>query len=141
MNAAFGPVRFFSIDGAHDLEHVRNDRDVAVATLHEKGIIAFDDYCSPEWPDVTLAIFELLADESEAGFDILAVSRKKAYVCRKRYVDDYAEAIRSAPVFANGLVRSASFKGRRVPFAYESYGAIVKQKLNDQLGRGVFSAL
>ncbi len=141
LKQQFGPARFFSIDGAHDLEHIRNDRDVAVSVLHDEGVIAFDDYCSPEWPDVTLAIFDLIDDSDPNGFDICAVSRKKAYVCRKPYVERYGDIVRQAPSFSGDMVRFANFKGRQIPFVDESYAMIVKQKLNDKLGRGVFSVL
>lgn len=72
------------IDGAHDLESVRIDRDKAMTRLYPTGLLAFHDYRTHSgefdgrWdPGVTQAVHELIADGGEIleRYDTLAIVR------------------------------------------------------------------
>ncbi|NNU79392.1 class I SAM-dependent methyltransferase [Halovulum dunhuangense] len=90
--ARIGRVRMFSIDGGHGLAHVRADADLAAATLSPEGVIVFDDFCNPEWPEVTAAILDFL----RANWDRLrpfAVSQKKLYIAHTGIGAEYGAAL------------------------------------------------
>ena len=60
-----GPIRFFSIDGGHNYENVKNDLVLAKGTLHEAGIIAVDDFLNRDWPEVTFATYDFIKETNE----------------------------------------------------------------------------
>ena len=98
-----GPVRFFSIDGSHYVDDVRHDIALADRTLAEHGVIAFDDFCNYEFPDVTAATLEFLRDRA-GDYAAIAATPKKLYVARTAHAERYAEAIRkSAPLRRLGI--------------------------------------
>ncbi len=68
-----GPARFFSIDGGHWKAIVRNDLRLAENTLADDGVIALDDYCRAQWPEVT-AGHSLWQEETESDIRPFAVS-------------------------------------------------------------------
>lgn len=140
IKRTFAPIRFFSIDGGHYIEHIRTDSAVATEALHEGGIIAFDDFCNPQWPEVTYGIYEFL-DRHDDAYQMFAVSRKKAYIARAEYVEEYAEAVRKSPSLQSARLENVRFKGREIPFVNESYATILKQKANDVLGRSMLRVM
>lgn len=94
--AKTGPVRFFSIDGGHYLGEVLHDAKLAEDTITDYGVMCFDDFCNPEWPEVTLAIFDFL--RTKAGdFTPFLISQKKLFVCKRQYRDFYRQLIECAP--------------------------------------------
>jgi hypothetical protein len=86
-----GPVRFFSVDGGHWNSIVQNDLRLAEKTLAKDGVIALDDYCRAEWPDVT-AGYTLWREKTEADIIPFAAGSNKLFLCRK----DFAAAYRAA---------------------------------------------
>lgn len=92
---AVGPVRFFSIDGGHMLEHVRHDAALASAVLTEHGVLAFDDFCNPEWPETSLGVFDFLRDR-QGEFAPFAITKAKLYVCRPDWHPQYLTIIKSS---------------------------------------------
>lgn len=93
--AKTGPVRFFSIDGGHELNYVLHDANLAADAIADHGVICFDDFCNPEWPEVSLAIFDFL--RTKAGdFAPFLISQKKLFVCRRQYRDFYRQLIEEA---------------------------------------------
>ena len=89
---AAGPVRFFSIDGGHWAEIVRNDLRLAEATLGECGVIALDDFLRAEWPDVSTGYFEWLRERSTPIVP-LAIGLNKLYLCNERYRPLYRKVL------------------------------------------------
>ncbi|HET7881733.1 MAG TPA: class I SAM-dependent methyltransferase [Acetobacteraceae bacterium] len=85
---AVGPVRFFSIDGGHMIEHIRNDVALATAVLAPHGIIAFDDFCSPEWPETMVGVVDFLRGANGA-YVPFAITQSKLYVCRTEFHTRY----------------------------------------------------
>ena len=76
-----GPVRFFHIDGGHEYEHLQNDAMLAASTLDQRGVIVFDDFMNPQYPDLTVAVIDFLRGRPE--FVPFALTKSKLYVCRK----------------------------------------------------------
>ena len=77
-----GPVRFFSVDGGHWKSIVQNDLRLAERCLSPDGVLALDDYCRAEWPDVT-AGYALWQQETASDIIPFAVGSNKLFLCRK----------------------------------------------------------
>lgn len=89
-----GNVRFFHIDGGHYRCHVANDSALALASLSDDGVICFDDFCNPEWPEVTAQVVEFLNQQS--SFQPFVGTAQKLYLCRAPYVDKYKRMIQDS---------------------------------------------
>ncbi len=87
-----GPVRFFSVDGGHWSAIVQNDLRLAESTLGPDGVIALDDYCRAEWPDVTTG-YTLWQEKTESDLVPFAVGSNKLYLCRSASVPAYRAAL------------------------------------------------
>jgi hypothetical protein len=85
-----GPLRFFSIDGGHSLPDVLSDAELAANTISEFGVICFDDFCNPEFPEVTLGAFDFFR-KHDWRFVPFAISQKKLYACKTPYKAFYTE--------------------------------------------------
>ncbi|WP_112321016.1 class I SAM-dependent methyltransferase [Oceanibium sediminis] len=112
--ARTGPVRLFSVDGGHRLAHVKNDADLAHDCLSGEGVIVFDDFFNPEWPEVSAAVIDFLRS-SRGALRPFAVSQKKLYVARARHCAEYSAAMDRAP----GLRRMG-----RVPVSFFGHDAL-----------------
>lgn len=55
------PVRVFSVDGGHTVQHVINDMLVAQDVLAPRGTVMLDDFMGPLWPSVTEGFFQYMA--------------------------------------------------------------------------------
>jgi|RhiMethySRZTD1v2_1073278.scaffolds.fasta_scaffold210322_2 hypothetical protein len=102
IRARVGTCRFFHIDGGHEWKHVVNDAQLALDTMADYGVIAFDDFYNPEWPDVTVAVMDLLA--SRPDLKPFAITNRKLYVAKADYVDAYRNWVCSS-VFTTGIPR------------------------------------
>lgn len=131
----FGPFGLLHIDGNHRKTHVVGDADLAAKLLDPAGIVVFDDFCEPMWPEVTEGVYDFL--HRHGDFAIFAISRKKAYIARADHADRYADVIRGEPRLARARLAEIGLGDRKVPFVSESFGALVMQRLNDRLGRGL----
>jgi Methyltransferase domain len=89
---AVGAVRFFSIDGGHHLEVVRNDLALAEQTLAQHGVIALDDFHRPEWPEVSAGYFAWYAARSRPIVPF-AIGLNKLYLCHEHQVSRYQEVL------------------------------------------------
>jgi hypothetical protein len=89
-----GSVRFFSVDGGHWESIVQNDLRLAEKTLARDGVIALDDYCRAEWPDVT-AGYTLWREGSESDIVPFAAGSNKLFLCRKEFAAAYRAALRT----------------------------------------------
>lgn len=99
-----GPVRFFSIDGGHWSSIVQNDLRLAEATLAAGGVIALDDYCRAEWPDVTYG-YSLWQAATESDIIPFAIGSNKLFLCRKAYAQHYQQALKT-PFLKHYLAKS-----------------------------------
>lgn len=110
--AQVGPVRFFSVDGGHWKSIVQNDLILAENTLSAEGVIALDDYCRAEWPDVTYG-YSLWQNDTKSDIVPFAAGSNKLYLCRKEYVQKYRAALK------NPLLRQYFTK------SYHTDGAVI----------------
>jgi len=99
-----GPVRFFSVDGGHWNSIVQNDLRLAEKTLARDGIIALDDYCRAEWPDVT-AGYTLWREKTESDIIPFAAGSNKLFLCRKDFAAAYRAALKT-PFLAHYFSKS-----------------------------------
>lgn len=111
---AVGKIRFFSIDGGHWLEIVKNDLRLAEMCLSEYGIIALDDFYRAEWPDVTAAYFQWRA---ERNLDIIpfAIGFNKLFLCTRKWQDFYRTAVIGDPITRHFYVKNTSLEGDSLP--------------------------
>ncbi len=89
-----GPVRFFSVDGGHWRSIVENDLGLAERTLAERGVIALDDYCRAEWPEVTHG-YAMWQQATNSGIVPFASGSNKLYLCRKEHAEAYRAALKT----------------------------------------------
>lgn len=89
-----GPVRFFSVDGGHWKSIVQNDLLLAEKTLAPGGVIALDDYCRAEWPDVTYG-YSLWQEDTTSDIIPFAAGSNKLFLCRTDYAPAYRAALRT----------------------------------------------
>lgn len=114
-----GKIRFFSIDGGHDVEHVINDCAIADSCLQEHGIVAFDDFFNVEFPGVSEAVIAML----KAGkYDLtpFCITRNKLYVCRTKYHDFYRNIILNFRFWAGVERKEVVFLERGVIWCHQS---------------------
>jgi len=72
------PHRLFHIDGGHLCEEALTDLRLGAAVLHDQGAIIVDDPFRADWPGVTEAILDFLAERPEfrpmiVGFNKLVI--------------------------------------------------------------------
>ena len=101
-----GPVRLFSVDGGHELHHVHNDARVARDALAETGVIAFDDFMNPQYPDVSVGVIDFLRGDG-ADLRPFCITKAKLYVCPAAVHADYVDAVKTGAYWAG--VRRESF--------------------------------
>jgi predicted O-methyltransferase YrrM len=87
-----GQARYFSVDGGHWKKIVRNDLCLAEKTLVAGGVIALDDYCRADWPEVT-AGYSLWQEQTISGIVPFAIGSNKLYLCHREYASKYRETL------------------------------------------------
>lgn len=119
-----GPVRFFHVDGGHREFHIKSDAKLAALSIDDAGVIAFDDFSNPEWPEVCLGVLDFLRS-TDFGLIPFAITNDKLYVCRARHRQKYVDA----------LVSSDWLKGYRFGWAdlLGSKMVFVRQDMSDRL--------
>lgn len=94
IRQAVGTVRYFSVDGGHWKSIVENDLELAENTVGNDGVIALDDYCRAEWPDVSAGYISWQQDTT-SRFVPFAIGSNKLYLCHEDRVAAYREALRT----------------------------------------------
>jgi len=94
IKSEVGNVRFFSIDGGHWKKIVTNDLVLAEKSLAEWGVIALDDYCRADWPDVTAGLVSWL-DRTTSGIVPFAIGSNKIYLCHRDHHGAYRAALKT----------------------------------------------
>ena len=90
-----GPVRFFHVDGGHREFHIKSDAKLAASSINDAGVIAFDDFSNPEWPEVCLGVLDFLRS-TEFGLAPFAITKDKIYVCQAGHRQKYVDALVSS---------------------------------------------
>jgi hypothetical protein len=77
----FGRCRWVHIDGDHKGATVKNDLELAVKLIQEKGVICVDDFFNFRYPQITAATYKFLFDY-DPQFRIFFAGALKCYICR-----------------------------------------------------------
>lgn len=114
-----GAVRFFSIDGGHQIDIVRSDLVLAERVLAPHGIIALDDFLRPEWPDVSAGYFAWFAHRLKPLVPF-AIGFNKLYLCDEHQVASCTAVLRSSAFLRCFLAKHYDFCGSEIP-VYQKY--------------------
>lgn len=116
---AVGDIRFFSIDGGHFREIVRNDFELAEKVLTNGGVIALDDFMRPEWPDVSIGFFDWY-EYSSRSIVPFAIGYNKLYLCHKSKVFEMINTLESSMFLKHFLSKHYKFCGNEIPI-FQTY--------------------
>jgi hypothetical protein len=103
---AGGPLRFISIDGGHAYGHVHNDLNLARQCMTPNGVIALDDFCSQQFPEVTAAALDFLRTQEE--YIPALCTPCKLYLTRRESAQALVEAVTAG---LSGGFRIESYRG------------------------------
>ena len=113
--AACGNVRLFSIDGGHELEHINSDAELATASLSPQGVIAFDDFMNPQYPDLSRGIISFLESNS-ARIVPFAITKAKLYACTPATYEAFRGMMEQAQPWAGVVTDRFRFMDRDIVF-------------------------
>ncbi len=113
LTGKIGKIRFFSIDGGHMLQHIDADSNLAMETLADHGVIAFDDTFNPAWPEVTVGVADFLR-KSGGAFSAFCMTKYKTYVCRREFHEFYTDLIANSADLAAFDHVETEFLGSKV---------------------------
>jgi hypothetical protein len=107
---ACGPVRLFSIDGAHTEAATRNDIRLAERSIIPEGIVVIDDYFNEYFPEVSVAVSRYM----DGGGDLrpFAITPGKILLCREPMARTYTDALTAA--FPHRVDKTVLFFGHYV---------------------------
>lgn len=133
-----GKVRFFGIDGGHMLRHVLADGRLAMDSITEHGIIAFDDTFNPAWPEVTIGLADLLRD-SGGAFCAFCMTKYRTYVCRREFHGFYRQVIANAEHLTAFDHVETEFLGTEATRLHNPMKRRMAHELMNRLGMRAFS--
>jgi hypothetical protein len=130
-----GRVRIFSVDGGHLYHHVAHDLPLAFSTLTPGGVIVVDDFCNPEWPDVTSATYDFV--RTQQGKIVPAIlTRNKLYLAPPDIASAYGESATRFAASEKQMSRGqAQVMGRVVPYLTHSLKARFVDELRSRFSR------
>ena len=85
-------VALFSVDGCHTFECTLSDLELALATLHDYGIIVVDDYYNHIWPGVASATNSFLEQHKREVIG-LAYGENKFYLSRVKAANMHIDVL------------------------------------------------
>jgi hypothetical protein len=132
---AVGEARFFSIDGGHSAIEVATDARLADSILADHGVVAFDDFGNPEWPEVAVAAIDFLR-QNQNRYSAFAITRGKLYVCRNEFHARYREALTSARMLRRFPKREVDFLGSRAIWVHQSVTSRILSQAFLRIGMG-----
>ena len=115
-----GAIRLFSIDGGHWLDIVVNDLVLAEDVLADHGVIALDDFCRAEWPDVTAGYFKWFTGRKRPIVPF-AIGFKQLYLCRSDRVDFYQQVLAQNIFLSRLKVKTCDFQGIELPVYHMAF--------------------
>ncbi len=111
--SSVGPARFFHIDGGHHLEAIQADIALADKTVVDEGVIAIDDVFRPEWPEVSIGVFQ--AEPIRDGrWQAFAIGFNKTYFCRADHMERYQAALLADGYLALLLQKEYQVSGSKI---------------------------
>ena len=116
---AVGAVRFFSIDGGHWRQVVKNDLLLANGVLAEAGVIALDDFMRPEWPEVSLGFFDWY-EETQKQIVPFAIGFNKLYLCHRAYLSRFQKCLEESEFLRFFFGKHCNFYDTMLP-VFQSY--------------------
>jgi hypothetical protein len=130
-----GRVRIFSVDGGHHYRHVAHDLPLAFSTLATGGVIVVDDFCNPEWPEVTSATFDFV--RAQEGKIVPAIlTKNKLYLAPPDIASAYGEfATRFAAREKQMSRLPVEIMGRVVPYLIHSFKARFIDEIRSRFSR------
>jgi hypothetical protein len=90
-----GGFRWIHVDGEHSGQSVTNDLEIADHLLSDRGIVVFDDFLSPAYPQVTQAIFQFLTTRP-GRLALVLCGFSKGYLCRPKAAREYLQFVRTS---------------------------------------------
>jgi hypothetical protein len=130
-----GRVRIFSVDGGHLYHHVAHDLPMAISALAPGGVIVVDDFCNPEWPDVTSATYDFVRGQ-EGKIVPAILTRNKLYLTAPEMASAYGEfASRFATTETQVSRAQVQVMGRVVPYLTHSFKARFVDELRSRFSR------
>ncbi|WP_349434523.1 class I SAM-dependent methyltransferase [Pararhizobium sp. A13] len=138
LTAKIGKIRFFSIDGGHMLQHVASDSRLAMETLADHGVIAFDDTFNPAWPEVTVGVADFLR-QSGGAFSAFCMTKYKTYVCRREFHGLYSDLIANSADLAAFDHVETEFLGSKVARLHNPFSRRMVYELMVRSGMSAFS--
>ncbi len=115
----YGKLRFFSIDGGHELHHIENDTTIAIKALAPHGVIAFDDFLNSQYPDLSVGIIDALRSHKDSLVPF-CISKAKLYVTSPEYQKSYFDFMQSTPLWGNVKREVFTFLGTNVVHCTQS---------------------
>ncbi|MGH7542826.1 MAG: class I SAM-dependent methyltransferase [Gemmatimonadota bacterium] len=88
-----GHFRWIHVDGDHGLRAVTNDLRISEQLLSEDGVICLDDFMSPCYPQVTVAVVRFL-ERRKNVLTLFLCGFGKGYICRTGAARPYLEYLR-----------------------------------------------
>lgn len=88
--AQSGKIKFFSVDGCHEVLHTTHDIEFAMKVISDDGIISVDDYTNANWPGVMEAVAKMYLLR-EFQFVPLLFTCNKLFLCSASYHRDYLQ--------------------------------------------------
>jgi methyltransferase family protein len=134
-----GPVRVFSVDGGHERDDVDNDSALALNALHPAGVIAFDDFFNPSYPDVTCAVLDFM-NRQDGGVRPFCITKNKLYVCRADVHAFYMKGMEELDLWAGGEKQKFAFLGDEVYHCTQSLANRVVYQKAAERGFGAIAA-
>jgi len=130
IKSMVGDIRFFSVDGGHEQSCVEYDAELSLDSLSPDGIIAFDDFFNPQYPDLTVAVIKFI---EKRGVTAFCITRSKLYVCKRERYETYLDFVKTAPLWANADRESFKFMGREIVHPSQSImNRAIYQTLSEQ---------
>ena len=109
-----GPIRFFSIDGGHWAPIVEHDLTMAQESVADYGVVALDDFCRPEWPNVSAGYFSW-AFSGKQLLVPLCIGVNKLYLCHEGWREPYQDLILNDEFLRHFLVKMVDLQGVILP--------------------------
>jgi hypothetical protein len=132
VHALGGPIRLFSIDGAHTEEITLNDLRLAEASLADHGLVVLDDVFNEYWPEVSAGLARYMAERPRLA--PFAITPGKVFLADPGHGARYAEFLRSS--FAHRVDKFAPLHGHEVPIL-----GVTPWTLRRRLGHSPIGAL
>lgn len=91
--AAGGPVRLFSVDGAHTADVIEHDLATARDSLAPGGVIIIDDYFVEEFPGVSEGTNRFFLSGGNGSLAPFAIGGNKVFLAAEDFAGRYIEAL------------------------------------------------